>query len=87
MDALPPKLAHVTNAGMSLPFDKEKYLKIARSEGVNAALTQLHKDTTHWEVETFEGPAGWQPKQWDEISAVRTFSRELWEHALRTPEE
>lgn len=66
-------------------FDREKYLAIVRSQGVEAALTQLHRDTTQWEVEAFEGPKGWQPDLWKKLQDVRDFSRELWELALENP--
>lgn len=65
-------------------FDREKYLRMVQSQGVDAALTQLHKDTVEWEVESFEGPKGWNPEQWQVLQdEVRSFSRELWEMALR----
>jgi hypothetical protein len=63
-------------------FDKEKYIRLLKSEGISVALTQLHKDTTHWETYAFEGPKGYQPDMWAELHKVRDFSRELWEIAL-----
>ncbi len=65
-----------------LKFDKDKYIRIMRSEGINAALTALHRDTTGWEYDAFEGDKGWQPDMWREIEDVRVFSRDLWEMAL-----
>lgn len=64
-------------------FDKDKYIRIAKTEGVNAALTALHRDTTGWEYETFEGQAGYQPEMFKKLIDVRAFSRELWELALK----
>lgn len=67
-----------------LHFDRDKYLRMAQSEGFDAALTQLHKDTIVWELDSFEGPQGWNPEQWRILQDdVRSFSRELWEMALR----
>jgi hypothetical protein len=68
---------------MMIPLDKDKYLQILRATGVDAALTQLHHDTENWEVETFEGQEGYQPKMFTELNSVREFSRELWAIALR----
>ena len=61
-----------------LQFDREKYLQIMRSEGAAKALTQLHLDTEHWEIDTFEGDKGYEPEMWKDLLAVREFSRELW---------
>lgn len=69
----------------SLVLDKEKYLRILKSDGVSAALTALHKDTIGWEYEAFEGKKGYQPDMWADIEEVRNFSRELWEIALKNP--
>lgn len=60
-------------------IDREKYLQIARTEGVNAALTRLARDTERWEWDTFEGEGGWKPTQFEAMRKVREFSRELWE--------
>ena len=49
-----------------------------RSEGAAKALTQLHLDTEHWEIDTFEGDKGYEPEMWKDLLAVRDFSRELW---------
>ena len=64
-------------------FNKDKYIEIAKSEGVPAALTQLQKDTIAWEIEAFEGTKGYLPEMWKSLSDVRTFSRELWQLALK----
>ena len=62
-------------------FDKEKYIEILKAEGAPAALTQLQKDTIHWEIESFEGPKGYQPELWKSLAEVRSFARELWQLA------
>ena len=64
-------------------LDKEKYIQMARTEGLNAALTRLQRDTELWEWDTFEGEAGWKPDQWEALREVRSFSRELWELGLK----
>ena len=66
------------------PFklDREKYLRLARTDGAHAALTKLHVDTERWEHKAFEGEKGWQPELWHELEAVRRFSRELWAMVL-----
>ena len=66
-------------------FDQEKYLQIVKAEGVEAALTELHRETNLWEIEAFEGTAGWRPEMWERLHAVRDFSRKLWEMALDNP--
>lgn len=60
-------------------LDKEKYLKILKTDGLSAALTTLHRDSWEWEHETFEGQAGWQPDMYEKLEEVRKFSRELWD--------
>ena len=65
-------------------FDREKYLQIAKSQGIAAALTQLQTDTVNWEYEAFEGEKGYQPKEWEALMTVREFARELWELDLRS---
>jgi len=68
-----------------LQFDRDKYIRIMRSEGVNAALTTLHLDTEQLELETFEGEKGYQPEMWHDLNQIRDFSRELWKMALDEP--
>lgn len=65
-----------------LKMDKEKYLQIARTQGAEKAITELHRDMERWEFETFEGPEGYQPGMWKDLEEVRKFSRELWEIAI-----
>lgn len=64
-------------------FDREKYIGIMRSQGVNAALTVLHEDVEKWEVDTFEGVEGYQSEMWNDLLEIREFSRELWQLALK----
>ncbi len=64
-------------------IDKEKYRQIAQTDGPQAAITALHRDTEHWEWDTFEGEGGWKPSQFEALNSVRAFSRELWELALK----
>lgn len=61
-----------------IQFDREKYIQIMRTQGIQEALTALHLDTERWEVQTFEGDAGYQPEMWKDLLAIREFSRELW---------
>jgi hypothetical protein len=70
----------------SFYFDREKYIRILKAEGISSALTQLHHDTTEWEHESYEGRKGYQPEMWEALEGVRKFSRELWDLALRSPE-
>lgn len=66
-------------------LDRDKYHQIARSEGLNAALTRLYRDNERWEWDTFEGEKGYQPQQWEALREVRALARELWDTALATP--
>lgn len=66
-----------------IQFDREKYIRIMRAEGVSKALTVLHLDTERWEAETFEGDKGYQPEMWKDLLSIRDFSRELWDMHLR----
>jgi hypothetical protein len=59
-------------------LDREKYLQIAQTEGLPAAITRLHLDMEQMEHETFEGREGWQPQLFEYLKEVREFSRELW---------
>lgn len=64
--------------------DREKYIEIARTQGVHEAITQLHHEMISIEFESFEGPKGYQPDMWESIKAFRALSIDLWK--LR-PEE
>lgn len=67
---------------MQPKFDREKYLMILQAEGLNAALTALHREIERLEFETFEGREGWQPEIFEQLKEIRTFSRELWDSQL-----
>lgn len=64
-------------------LNKEKYFRIMREEGVEAALTTLHHDKEKLEFETFEGKEGYQRELWDYLEEVRQISRELWDLSLQ----
>ena len=66
-----------------LKFDREKYLRILKADGPNAALTLLHAETEGWEKETFEGEKGYQPEMWKDLAEARQLSRDLWDLATR----
>jgi hypothetical protein len=66
-----------------LKLDKEKYYGILKSQGVDAALTALHKDKELCEFETFEGSDGYQREMWDYLAEVRELSRELWNTSIQ----
>lgn len=60
-------------------LDKEKYLQIFNSQGLRAALTEIHKDMWEYEFDSFEGPKGYRPDQWERIKKYRDLSRDLWD--------
>lgn len=62
--------------------DRAKYLQITQTDGLNAALTQLHKDMWELEFETFEGAKGYRPELFEELKVWRKFSLELWDKKL-----
>jgi hypothetical protein len=64
-------------------IDREKYISIMRADGIDAALTRLHKDKEDWEFTTFEGNKGYQREGWDDLFKIREFSRELWDISLK----
>ena len=72
-----PSLSSLTGAMKS--FNREKYLRILESEGINAAVTQLHKDMWTIEFDCFEGPKGYQPGIFEELKKYRALSIELWD--------
>ena len=65
-----------------LTLDREKYLKILKSDGLSAALTALHRDTERVEYQAFEGRDGYRPDVIDYLERVRDFSRELWRTSI-----
>lgn len=67
-----------------LKLNKEKYFKILKTSGLAAAITALHHEKELLEIQTFEGPHGYQREVWDFLQEVRDFSLELWNHVLDT---
>ncbi len=65
-----------------LKFERQKYLQILETQGINAALTALHRDTERLEYDSFEGEQGYQPQKFEDLTPVREFARQLWERAL-----
>jgi hypothetical protein len=72
---------------MEQDFNREKYLSVARSSGLNAAVTQLHQDLWELEYQCFENPNGFNPSQWKVLNHMRIFSRELWDLKLKPQTE
>ena len=60
-------------------FTKEKYLEIAKAEGLQNAVNQLHHDLWEIEKECFDTPNGYEPELWKTLNEMRIFSRELWD--------
>ncbi len=63
---------------MPKSLDQEKYFRILATEGLNAALTELHQDMWKLEFECFEGPKGYQPQIFEDLKQYRHFSVSLW---------
>jgi hypothetical protein len=63
-------------------FTKEKYRELARTEGAQTAVNQLHADLWELEKECFDTPSGYQPELWKQLNDLRLFSRELWDLKL-----
>jgi hypothetical protein len=70
---------------MTNRLDKDKFLTILRNEGLSAAITALHKEKNELELDTFEGPEGYQPALFELVREYCDFSRELWDTALTAP--
>jgi hypothetical protein len=64
-------------------FTKEKYLEIARVDGPEHAVNQLHQDLWVLEQDCFDSPEGYRPEQWKHLNELRLFSRELWDLKLK----
>lgn len=64
-------------------LDKEKYYRMVKESGVNAALTALHKEMWEIEFDTFEGSKGYQPQLFEDLKQYREFSLELWDIKLQ----
>lgn len=63
-------------------FTKQKYLDIAKQDGIQNAVNQLHHDLWSLEQECFDTPNGYQPESWKLLNELRLFSRELWDLKL-----
>jgi hypothetical protein len=63
-------------------LQKEKYLEMAKSQGLQNAVNQLHHDLWEIEKECFDTPDGYQPEIWKHLNEMRIFSRELWDLKL-----
>lgn len=70
------------NSKFNPKFNKDKYVRLLKSSGIDVTLTILHQDLRNWEYEAFEGEKGYQPEMIEELNEVREFSRELWQIAL-----
>ncbi|MBN23040.1 MAG: hypothetical protein CL678_17275 [Bdellovibrionaceae bacterium] len=58
--------------------DKKKYEAILKTQGLSAALTELHREMNELEFESFEGAKGYQADLWEDIKVWRNYSVELW---------
>jgi hypothetical protein len=63
-------------------FKKEKYLEIARNQGPERAVNELHQDLWALEQECFDTPEGYRSEVWKQLNELRLFSRELWDLKL-----
>jgi hypothetical protein len=63
-------------------FTKEKYLEVAKTQGIQIAVNQLHHDLWKLEQECFDTPEGYQADVWKRLNELRLFSRELWDLKL-----
>lgn len=72
---------------MEPDFNREKYLSIARTTGLEAAVTKLHHDLWELEYQCFENPNGFNPGQWKILNRMRIFSREMWDLKLKPQSE
>ena len=63
-------------------LQKEKYLEMAKNQGLQVAVNQLHQDLWIVEKEVFDTPEGFQPELWKHLNEMRLFSRELWDLKL-----
>jgi len=63
-------------------LQKEKYLEMAKNQGLQTAVNQLHHDLWVVEKEVFDTPEGFQADLWKHLNEMRLFSRELWDLKL-----
>lgn len=64
-----------------MELNQEKYLAILKAQGVDAAVSELHRDMWALEDATFEGVEGFQEKLWNVLTEYRKFSSELWDYS------
>ncbi len=64
---------------MHYPFDKEKYVQLAKDSGLPAALTLLHRDLNEFERQAYNGDKTEMAARREEIFQIRKFARDLWE--------
>ncbi len=64
-------------------FKKEKYLEIARTQGPERAVNELHQDLWSLEQECFDTPEGYRSEVWKQLNELRLFSREIWDLKLK----
>ena len=60
------------------PEKKSYYFHLAKSEGLPAAITELHHEMRELEGECFEGTKGYRPDLFEALKSYRDFSVELW---------
>jgi hypothetical protein len=65
-----------------LPFKRDRYFDLAKAQGLQNAVQQLHHDLWELEQECFDTPNGYQPEMWKTLNEMRIFSRELWDLKL-----
>jgi len=63
-------------------FSKDTYRELARTQGIEFAVNQLHHDLWSLEQECFDTPEGYRPEVWKKLNELRIFSRELWDLKL-----
>jgi hypothetical protein len=62
-----------------LEFNRQTYLDLAKAQGIERAVNQLHQDLWQVELVVFDTPEGFQAGMWDTLNEMRIFSRELWD--------
>ena len=65
-------------------LNKERYIALAKAQGLQAAVNQLHHDLWDLEQDCFDPPEGYEPEKWKLLNQMRIFSRELWDLKLDT---
>ena len=65
-----------------IPFTKDRYFDMAKVQGLQNAVNQLHHDLWEVEQECFDTPNGYQADMWKTLNEMRLFSRELWDLKL-----